>query len=66
MTPSKVIKKIVTIIAKVNNNTAIEKRIVIKEKINEKIVKSIELPHIASVTPTITNKTIAIIFLPHK
>ncbi len=66
MTPTKVIKKIVTIITKVNNNTAIEKRIAIKEKINEKIVKSIELPNIASVTPAITNKTIAIISLPHK
>jgi len=60
--PIKVIKKIVTIIAKVNSNIAIEKRIAI----NEKILKSIAPPHSARVTPTITKKTIGIISLPQK
>ena len=52
--------------AKVNITKAIEKIKVIRAKNNAKILPMIVVPHIAIVTPTIINKTKAIIFLPRK
>jgi hypothetical protein len=52
--------------AKVNSTTAIEKIKAIRAKNNAKILPIIEVPQIAKATPAIINKTIVIIFLPHK
>ncbi len=52
--------------AKVRSTTAIEKIKASNAKNNAKILPMIVVPHIAIVTPTIINKTKAIIFLPRK
>ena len=66
MAPTKAVRTMIKIKAKVNTTAAIEKIIASRAKNNANILAMIEVPQIAIVTPAIINKTKVIIFLPRK
>lgn len=66
MAPTKAVRTMIKIKAKVNTTAAIEKIIARRAKNNVNILAMIEAPQIAIVTPAIINKTKVIIFLPRK
>ena len=66
MAPTKAVRTMIKIKAKVNTTAAIEKIIARRAKNNANILAMIEVQQIAIVTPAIINKTKVIIFLPRK